>query len=78
MDNLKRYQICHHLITYFATLIFPKKSYLGLIFRNGGSIIFAFPFSSKLPNLSLPNQDEQCLRVCLVVRKKVKNGKGKR
>ena len=37
MDNLKRYQICHHLITYFATLIFPKKSYLGLIFRNGGS-----------------------------------------
>ena len=40
MDNLKRYQICHHLITYFATLIFPKKSYLGLIFRNGGSIIY--------------------------------------
>ena len=39
MDNLKRYQICHDLITYFATLIFPKKSYLGLIFRNGGSII---------------------------------------
>ena len=25
MDNLKRYQICHDLITYFATLIFPKK-----------------------------------------------------
>ena len=38
MDNLKNYQICHDLITYFATLIFPKKSYLGLIFRNGGSI----------------------------------------
>ena len=38
MDNIKRYQICHRLITYFATLIFPKKSYLCLIFRNGGSI----------------------------------------
>ena len=39
MDNLKRYQICHHLITYFATLILPKKSYLGLIFRNRGSTL---------------------------------------
>ena len=38
MDNLKRYQICHDLITYFATLISPKKSQLGLIFRTGGSI----------------------------------------
>ena len=44
MDNLKRYQICHHLITYFATLIFPKKSYLGLIFRNGGSKILELNF----------------------------------
>ena len=25
MDNLKLYQICHNLITYFATLISPKK-----------------------------------------------------
>ena len=39
MDNLKRYHICHDLITYFATLIFSKKSQLGLIFRTGGSII---------------------------------------
>ena len=38
MDNLKIYQICHHLITYLATLIFPKKSLLGPIFRTGGSI----------------------------------------
>ena len=38
MDNLKIYQICHNLITYFATLISPKKSHLGLIFRTGGSI----------------------------------------
>ena len=37
MDNLKIYQICHNLITYFATLISPKKSHLGLIFRTGGS-----------------------------------------
>ena len=37
MDNLKIYQICHHLITYFATLIFPKKSQLGPIFKTGGS-----------------------------------------
>ena len=39
MDNLKKYQICHDLITFFATLISPKKSQLGLIFRTGGSII---------------------------------------
>ena len=39
MDNLKRYQICHDLITYFATLISPKKCQLGLIFRTEGSII---------------------------------------
>ena len=39
MDNLKIYQICHHLITYFATLISPKKSQLGPIFRTGGSIM---------------------------------------
>ena len=38
MDNLKRYQICHDLIAYFATLTSPKKSQLGLIFRTGGSI----------------------------------------
>ena len=37
MDNLKIYQIYHHLITYFATLISPKKSQLGPIFRTGGS-----------------------------------------
>ena len=36
MDNLKRYQICYDLITYFATLI-SKKSQLGLIFRTKGS-----------------------------------------
>ena len=35
MDNLRRYQICHDLITYFAALIFPKKSQLDLIFRAG-------------------------------------------
>ena len=40
MINLKIYQICHHLITYFATLISPKKGQLGPIFRTGGSIIF--------------------------------------
>ena len=40
MDNLKIYQICHDLIDYFATLTSPKKSYLGPIFRTGGSIIF--------------------------------------
>ena len=39
MDNLKRYQICHDLIIYFATLISPNKSQLGLIFRTGDSII---------------------------------------
>ena len=39
MDNLRRYQICHDLITYFAALIFPKKSQLDLIFRGGGRII---------------------------------------
>ena len=39
MTNLKIYQICHNLITYFVTLISPKKSQLGLIFRTGGSII---------------------------------------
>ena len=37
MDNLKIYQICHDLIDYFATLTSPKKSYLGPIFRTGGS-----------------------------------------
>ena len=37
MDNLKIYQICHHLITYFATLISPKKSQLDPIFRTGDS-----------------------------------------
>ena len=37
MDNLKIYQICHHLITYFATLISPIKSQLGPVFRTGGS-----------------------------------------
>ena len=40
MDNLKIYQICHDLIDYFATLTSPKKSYLGPIFRTGGSILF--------------------------------------
>ena len=38
MDNLKIYQICHHLITYFAILISQKKSQLDPIFRTGGSI----------------------------------------
>ena len=41
MDNLKIYQICHDLINYFATLTSPKKSYLGPIFRTGGSINLA-------------------------------------
>ena len=40
MVNLKIYQICHHLITYFATLISLKKSQLDPIFRTGGSIIY--------------------------------------
>ena len=39
MTNLKIYQICHNLITYFVTLTFPKKIQLGLIFNTGGSII---------------------------------------
>ena len=47
MDNLKRYQICHDLITYFTTLIFPKKTYLGLIFRTGGSIIHTHTHKSE-------------------------------
>ena len=38
MYNLKRYQICHDLIAYFATLTSPKKSQLGFIFRTEGSI----------------------------------------
>ena len=42
MDNLKIYQICHDLIDYFATLTSPKKSYLGPIFRTGGSSYFEF------------------------------------
>ena len=38
MNNLKIYQICHDLIDYLVTLTSPKKSYLGHIFRTGGSI----------------------------------------
>ena len=38
MNNLKIYQIYHDLIDYFATLTSPKKSHLGPIFMNGGSI----------------------------------------
>ena len=55
MDNLKIYKICHHLITYFATLISPKTSQLGPIFRTGGSIIHEFKklqCVSKCPLLS--------------------------
>ena len=48
MDNLKRYQIYHDLITFFAILIFQKKSYLGLIFRNGGSIIYKFNITTDI------------------------------
>ena len=44
MDNKKIYQICHDLIYYFATLTSPKKSYLGPIFRTGGSNIYLFIF----------------------------------
>ena len=40
MNNLKIYQICHDLIDYFVTLISPKKSSLGPIFRTRGSICF--------------------------------------
>ena len=48
MDNLKIYQICHNLIDYFATLTSPKKSYLGPIFRTGGSSSYSsISFSSK-------------------------------
>ena len=42
MDNLKIYQICPNLIDYFVTLTSPKKSYLGPIFRTGGSIIISY------------------------------------
>ena len=38
MNNLKRYQICHDLITYFATLISPKKKSMSFIFITGGSM----------------------------------------
>ena len=55
MDNLKRYQICHHLITYFATLIFPKKNYLDLKFRNGGSSKFTPKNSFLIPTTLLAN-----------------------
>ena len=37
MVNLKIYQICYNLITYFVTLTSPKKSQLNLIFNTGGS-----------------------------------------
>ena len=50
MDDLKIYQICHHSITYFATLISPKKCQLGPIFRTGGSIkllLLVFPLVTK-------------------------------
>ena len=60
MDNLKKYQIYHDLIDYFTTLTSPKKSYLGPIFRTGGSIkyvmikgLFLFlNFSKKKSQLS--------------------------
>ena len=51
MDNLKIYQICHHLIDYFATLTSPKKSYLGPIFRTGVSI-------QKEPQFALINESK--------------------
>ena len=38
MTNLKIFQICHNLITYFVTLTSQKKSQLNLIFRTGGSV----------------------------------------
>ena len=38
MDNLKIYQICHDLMTYFTTLTSPEKSQLDNIFRTRGSI----------------------------------------
>ena len=44
MDNLKIYQIYYDLIDYFATLTSPKKSYLGPIFRTGGSIFIIQKF----------------------------------
>ena len=47
MTNLKIYQICHNLITYFVTLKSPKKSQLGLIFRTGGSNSLFVELSSK-------------------------------
>ena len=37
MNNLKIYQICHHLITYFATLISQKKTQLNPILRTRSS-----------------------------------------
>ena len=56
IDNLKRYQICHDLITYFATLISPKQSQLGLIFRTGcSSNIILFP-SLLIITTSIANQ----------------------
>ena len=42
MTDLKIYQICHNLITYFVTLTSPKKSHLGLIFRTGGSMLLNY------------------------------------
>ena len=48
MDDLKIYQICHDLIDYFATLISPKESHLGPIFRTGGSIISCQKMSSMI------------------------------
>ena len=55
MDNLKIYQICHDLIDYFVTLTSPKKSYLGPIFRTGGSNIFNIttnPNFSRITNFA--------------------------
>ena len=53
MVNLKIYQICHNLITYFVTLTSPDKSQLGLIFRTGGSIRFFYYINSNTPDLSI-------------------------
>ena len=52
MDNLKIYQICHHLITYFATLISPKKSQLDPIFRTELLYSYLFMFLYFMWSLS--------------------------
>ena len=58
MDNVKIYQICYHLITYFAILISLKRSQLDPIFRTGGSIKYTHMY---IYNMHLHSMDRKHL-----------------